>query len=179
MLVMVGASASGKTEIAKILIEHYNFHKMITYTTRTMRDGEVNGVDYHFITFKDFKKKLSQNYFLETSQYNENHYGTAFKDAEIDKVLIVDPSGANNIHKKLMDKIVIFYLKTKKTVREERMIQRGDSLIDIEKRLIMDDELFKAENIDHIDFDIDTSTLTQLELAGLINNMYKIKLGIE
>ncbi len=178
MLVMVGASASGKTEIAKILIAHYNFKKMITYTTRDLRDKEVNGVDYHFISLDDFLDKQANHYFLETSLYNGKYYGTAFKDAEIDKVLIVDPNGANSIHQKQMEQIVIFYLKTKKPVREDRMILRGDGLEDIRKRLNMDDKLFQTENLIHVDFEIDTSTLSQSELAGLINNMYKIRLGL-
>ena len=56
MLVLIGASASGKTEIAKILIKDYNFKKMVTTTTRRKRKGEINKVDYNFITLNKFEK---------------------------------------------------------------------------------------------------------------------------
>ena len=47
MLVFIGASASGKTEIVKILIRDYGFNKIITHTTRKKRKNEIDGIDYH------------------------------------------------------------------------------------------------------------------------------------
>ena len=56
MIVLVGASASGKTEIAKLIIKNHGFEKMVTTTTRPMRVGEVKDVDYHFLTKEEFLK---------------------------------------------------------------------------------------------------------------------------
>ena len=57
MIILVGASASGKTEIAKILYKK-GYKKCVTTTTRQIRPSEVNGIDYHFITKEDFNKLL-------------------------------------------------------------------------------------------------------------------------
>ena len=60
MLVLVGPSASGKTEATKLLIEKYNLKKLVTYTTRKIRVNEVNGKDYHFISVDEFKQKIQE-----------------------------------------------------------------------------------------------------------------------
>ena len=55
MLLLIGASASGKTETAKYLMEHFNIKKIITCTTRAPRANEVNDVDYHFLSVEEFQ----------------------------------------------------------------------------------------------------------------------------
>ena len=57
MIILVGASASGKSVVVKKMIEKYNFKKVVTYTTRDIRVGEVNDVDYHFVSCEDFLNK--------------------------------------------------------------------------------------------------------------------------
>jgi guanylate kinase len=72
MLILVGPSASGKTQIVKILREKYGLNKMVTYTSRTMRPGEKEGIDYFFLT-KDFTqmvKFLTKKLFFYV--YNSN-----------------------------------------------------------------------------------------------------------
>ena len=76
MIVLIGASASGKTEVAKTLIAKKGFSKIVTYTTREIRPSEVNGVDYHFVTKEKFLELKNDNFFLETTTYNNNFYGT-------------------------------------------------------------------------------------------------------
>ena len=80
MIVLIGASASGKTEIAKTLIAKKGFSKIVTYTTREIRPSEVNGVDYHFVTKEKFLELKNDNFFLETTTYNNNFYGTPKND---------------------------------------------------------------------------------------------------
>lgn len=173
MLVLIGASASGKTEITKILIKKYGFKKMITYTTRPMRIGEINGVDYHFITKDEFMAKTSNNEFLETTVYNDNYYGTAFKDASDDKVLIVDPFGANKIVEKMPNEVTLFLLEASKEVREQRMLARGDNPEDIYKRLNGDDLYFDVKNLKRIDYIIDTNGYGLDTLAEMIYKLYR------
>ena len=50
MLILIGPSASGKTEVAKLLAKKYNITKIVTYTTRAPRINEINGVDYNFVS---------------------------------------------------------------------------------------------------------------------------------
>lgn len=172
MLILIGASASGKTEIAKILIKKYDFKKMVTTTTRKKRKGEINKVDYNFITVNRFKKLKDENKFLETVKYNNNYYGTPKKGATIDKVLIVEPEGANSIYSEGIDDTVFFLLETDEETRKNRMLQRGDNLIQVLDRLHKDDEYFDASHLTHVDYKINTSTLTQDDLASVINDLY-------
>lgn len=173
MLILIGASASGKTEIAKILIHDFGYQKMVTTTTRRKRKGEVNHVDYHFVTASKFKKMKEQNKFLETVQYNNNHYGTPKEGATIDKVLIVEPEGANEIYNKNIEDTVFVLLETDEETRKNRMLSRGDNLIQVLDRLHRDDEYFDEKKLVHIDYKINTSTLNQHDLASVINDLYK------
>ena len=74
MLVLVGPSASGKSAIVKCLTKKYGLEKFITCTTRSMRVGEVDNVDYHFLTQDEFSKLYENNEFIETVYYNGNYY---------------------------------------------------------------------------------------------------------
>ena len=74
MIILVGASASGKSVVVKKMTELYGIEKVVTYTTRPMRAGEANGIDYHFISKEDFISKKEKDFFLETAFYNNNYY---------------------------------------------------------------------------------------------------------
>lgn len=173
MIILVGASASGKSVVVKKMIEKYNFKKVVTYTTRDIRVGEVNDVDYHFVSCEDFLNKKNNNFFLETAFYNNNYYGTAYEDISSDKVLIVEPSGANVYYEKLKDKVFIVYLQASKDERKRRMIERGDSLESIKKRLKGDVQYFDMNNFNKIDLVIETEDLSVEEVADIIYQNYK------
>ena len=172
MLVMIGASASGKTEIAKILIRKYGFSKLVTYTTRTMRKGEVNGTDYHFISIEEFEKKKKNKEFLETAQYHNTFYGSPKKGADEMKVIIVEPKGANSIFRKDIPKTIFIYLETDQLIRRVRMLNRGDKLEDVETRFIEDKKHFRKSRFKHLDHIVNTSSHTLEELAKKIYDLY-------
>ena len=172
MLVLVGASASGKTDIAKMLIEEYGYKKMITTTSRKPRFNEVNGVDYNFISRKVFENRIKKDRFLEYVEYNDNYYGTPKKGATKEKVLIVDPVGANSIYDHEIKDTVIILLETEEETRKERMLERGDNLIEIIDRLEKDRDHFQKSGFRHIDFIVNTTEDTQLELAMKIHDLY-------
>jgi len=172
MLVMIGASASGKTEIAKILIREYGFEKMITYTTREKRLGEIHGIDYYFISESAFLEKKLNHEFIETISYNGRHYGTAFDDTALNKVLIVDPSGASVLKEKLDGNTVFFFLECPKEIRAQRMRARGDHLTDIKKRLEKDALHFDKARQNYRDYTINTSEASLEALAQEIFTLY-------
>ncbi len=173
MLVLIGASASGKTEIAKELCNEYNFSKYVTTTTRKKRPGEENHKDYHFVTKKKFKEMKSNKQFYETTLYNNNYYGTPINEAGDYKVLIVDPNGANAIFQSSIQHTLFVLLKTTEQVRIDRMMGRGDTLIHVLDRINKDDDIFNEEYIKHIDYVIDTTKKTVKELSNEINNYYQ------
>ena len=173
MIILVGASASGKSVVVKKMNELFGVEKIVTYTTRPMRVGEINHIDYHFVTQAEFLEKKDKNFFVETAYYNNNYYGTAFEDISNNKVLIVEPSGANVYYQKLQGKVFIVYLQASAEKRKERMLERGDSLESIEKRLSGDIKYFDMSNFDNIDIVVDTENISIDEVASIVYNKYK------
>lgn len=177
MIILVGASASGKSVVAKKMIEKYNIQKVVTYTTRPMRVGEVDGVDYHFISKEQFIRKMNNDFFVESAHYNDNYYGTAYGDISKNKVLIVEPNGANVYFEKLKNQVVIIYLNASESERKKRMIDRGDLLENVNKRLLSDKDYFDFKNFKHIDLVIDTENKSIEEVTAIIieyyNNIFK------
>ena len=172
MIILIRASANGKTEIAKKLISHYNFQKAVTYTTRPPRVGEVNDVDYHFVSIDKFKKLMESNFFLETTLYNQNYYGTSKDELSENKVLIIDPKGLNAYKKLGISSIVTFFILGNEDIRKSRMEKRGDSQEDIKKRIENDKIDFAFSSIGTTDFVIDGNELSITELAEEINKKY-------
>lgn len=173
MLILVGPSASGKTEVVKLLISKYGMKKLVTYTSRSMRIGEVNHVDYHFLSRDEFEKKIKEGFFLEHVEYNGNYYGTSFEGLDPDKVVILEPSGLKHYLKEAKELIKICYINCSKEIRKERMIKRGDLEDSIKKRLVSDDVVFNEELNNLVDWVIIDIDYTLEELTEQVYNLYK------
>ena len=86
LVVLSGPSGVGKGTIAKLLVErNKSLALSISCTTRSPRDGEVNGKEYFFIPKPEFEEKIKNNGFLEYSEHFENFYGTPKKETEAKK----------------------------------------------------------------------------------------------
>lgn len=133
MIVIVGESASGKSTIEKELCKR-GYKKVISYTTRKPRQGEVDGFDYHFITVEDFREKQKNGFFAETGEYNGWLYGSAVKDCTNDKVAVLTPHGMRQLKKNKKLDIFCVYIKTKRRTRLIRMLTRGDNIEEIKRR---------------------------------------------
>lgn len=176
MIILVGASASGKTEVAKELKKKYDIQKVVTHTTRARRAQEIEDVDYHFVDKTLFLKLKEENYFVETTLYNGNYYGTSKKEIADNKCLIVDPNGLHAFQSLHNPHIVTFLLLASEDLRKQRMALRGDSLENIQKRIENDRISFSKENIGEIDFMIDTETLSIEEVTAIVMKHYQEKL---
>jgi guanylate kinase len=172
MLVLIGPSASGKTEVAKILISKYGMKRLITYTTRIKRKGEIDGRDYHFVSTAEFSKLDSLNEFVETTFYNGNYYGSRRKDISLDKVVILDPNGLLNYAYRMRSKITTIFLEAPKEIRKERMVKRGDDPELIKLRLEKDDAIFKTEKLP-LDFIVQNNGIDLDALADKVYNLYQ------
>lgn len=175
MIILTGPSASGKTSIAKKLIEKYGFTKLVTSTTRPPRVGEIDDVDYHFISVGKFLAKEAKEEFIETVCYNNNYYGTSFDDIGDDKVLIVDIFGANKFYEKLKEQAVFFFISCNEEITKERMLERGDNMEDIIARINGDKQYFDKNNMIHIDYEINTDVLSVDEITKDIYEKYLSK----
>ncbi|MBX3462112.1 MAG: guanylate kinase [Planctomycetes bacterium] len=76
LVVISGPSGAGKTSVCRALKQHGDVEFSVSATTRAPRPGEVDGVDYHFLSRDDFQRRLGENQFLEWASYNGNLYGT-------------------------------------------------------------------------------------------------------
>ena len=173
MLILVGPSASGKTQIVKILREEYGLNKMVTYTTRNMRPNEVEGVDYFFLTKEEFEKRINENFFIEYVIYNGNYYGTSISQVSSDKVVILEPTGLKHYINKIRSEVKVAFLRCSKEIVRIRMQERGDDHNVIEKRLILDGEVFNKDVMNLADWIIDTSASNIYDNAKEIYSLYK------
>ena len=80
MVILSSPSGVGKTTLTKKIQQKYNSFKIsVSHTTRPARSNEVEGVDYHFINIKNFKRLINEEEFYEYAKIFENYYGTLKK----------------------------------------------------------------------------------------------------
>ena len=153
MIVLLGKTASGKDTILNELVKKYNYRKMITYTTRPMRKGEIQDKTYHFISDEEFLKKKEEGFFLEYNEFNTAEgvwrYGSAKEDylnATDDTVIILTPSGLSALkvyiaRQKVDIDIISIYIYANNNTIEKRLKKRGDKKEEADRRI-------KADNVD-------------------------------
>ena len=179
MIVLTGASASGKTVTALDLQKRHGLVKAITTTTREKRVGETDGVEYFFISKEEFQKRLAENRFVEHSLYNGNYYGCGVDQISDNKIVVLDPNGLHSFLKLKDKNIVSFLLIADEKTREARMQSRGDIEANIKQRIENDVNDFALEKIGKVDFVINTENYTIEEVSDLIYKLYTEKLKKE
>lgn len=172
MIILVGASASGKTATALELQRKYGLIKAVTTTTRQMRTGEKDGVDYFFISRDEFLKRNNEGKFVENTLYNNNFYGCGIDQVADDKIIVLDPNGVNAFRKLHDDHIIIFFIECNEAKRKTRMELRGDSPDKIKQRLENDIIDFDKRKIGKVDFTINTDDISIEQAADLIYSKY-------
>ncbi|OGE37043.1 hypothetical protein A3B45_04075 [Candidatus Daviesbacteria bacterium RIFCSPLOWO2_01_FULL_39_12] len=151
LIVLTGKTASGKDTIKKALLAYYpKLRKVITTTSRKLRPGEKNKVDYYFINREEFNRKIKNGEFLEYVTYGGNLYGTTKKELENvldhhDVLWKMDPSRAGQIRDFFSKKenIVVIYITTSDDVILKRLNKRNLSAEMIDKRMGEDQNIWK------------------------------------
>ena len=117
IFILMGPSGVGKTVIGHALLRRFKRRKkIITYTTRTARPGEVDHVDYHFVTPEIFARKVTASDFIEHAVVHGDSYGSAWEDLEqlqrqgISVLFIIDIQGAKILKRKLKNAVTIFLM---------------------------------------------------------------------
>jgi guanylate kinase len=145
LYILSAPSGAGKTSLVKSLVgEMANIIVSVSYTTRPQRPGEVDGVNYHFITDEAFNQLISENMFLEYATVFGHHYGTSRAWVEekleggIDVILEIDWQGAEQICQLLPQSISVFILPPSLEVLLERLrARRQDNPEVIAKRMAL------------------------------------------
>ena len=131
LIVISGPSGVGKGTICKELMKRYDYNVSISATTRSPREGEVDGVNYHFLDKKSFEEKLSNNEFLEYAQVYGNYYGTLKQSVENEIhngkniILEIDIQGTLQVQKVYKNAIYIFLLPPSINELKNRILKRG------------------------------------------------------
>ncbi len=160
LIVVSAPSGCGKdTVVAKVLEKmHGNGFLSVSMTTRAMRPGEAEGVDYFYVSKEEFKRHITDGDMLEYAVYGENMYGTPISPVRdmLEKgktvFLIIEVEGGGNVKKIFPDATKIFIAPPSMKVLEERLRGRNtDSEEDINKRLqIAEKELMRACEYDFV-----------------------------
>ena len=115
LFVVTGPSGAGKgTVLGKVFQQVDHLHFSVSATTRAPREGEVDGVNYHFMTKENFLSLVEQGRFLEYAQYVGNYYGTPMAPVEkkleqgIDVLLEIEVQGALKVMEKCPDAVSVF-----------------------------------------------------------------------
>ncbi len=125
-------SGAGKTSLVKALLDTtQGIQVSISHTTREIRPGEENGVNYHFVDHDTFTNMIENNEFLEHAQVFTNYYGTSQKWVEdtlqngADVILEIDWQGANQVRRLMPETRSIFILPPSRKALRERLTGRG------------------------------------------------------
>ena len=144
ILIISGPSGCGKSTLLKEVYKNISdYYFSISTTTREPRIGEVNGVDYFFVSKEEFEEDIKKGNFLEYAKVHDNYYGTSLKPIikalNEGKLVIfdIDVQGHHLVRKKMNDSVTSVFITTPSLkVLEERLNNRNsDSLEVIEKRV--------------------------------------------
>jgi guanylate kinase len=143
LYVVSAPSGAGKTSLVAALLEaDSGIEVSVSHTTRQARPGEVDGVNYHFVSIPEFEQLISESGFLEHAKVFDNYYGTSKTWLEQrmalgqDVILEIDWQGAQQVRELMPDTVSIFILPPSKAALRERLQGRGqDSEEVIERRM--------------------------------------------
>lgn len=179
LIIISGPSGVGKGTIVRKLLTSGDYALSISCTTRNMREGEVDGKSYFFISKEEFLKAIEENGFLEYSNHFENYYGTprAFVEKQLethDVILEIEVNGALQVKESYPDAILIMILPPDVDALRSRLIGRGtESPHEIERRISrMEYELSKK---DLYDYAIVNDNLD--DCVNRLNNLFKTLKG--
>ena len=131
LVVVSGPSGAGKGTICQALLERTPLAYSVSATTRKPRAGEVDGVNYHFLSVEAFEEMIEKDGLLEWAKVYDNYYGTPLKKVEEklaageDILLEIDTQGALNVMERCPDGTFIFLLPPSLEELRRRITGRG------------------------------------------------------
>ena len=132
LFVITGPSGAGKGTVLKQVIQSLDqLYFSVSATTRAPREGEVDGVHYHFLTRERFEQLIEADRFLEYARYAENYYGTPLDPVEEhlaqghDVILEIELQGALQVKKRLPQAVLVFIAPPSFEELENRLRGRG------------------------------------------------------
>jgi guanylate kinase len=156
LFIISAPSGVGKTTIVDSVLDNWNhsvmLSRVITYTSRNPRVGEIAGKDYHFISVLEFEQKIEQGFFLEWSNAYGHYYGSPRSIVDdLEKghsyIGILDRSGGLAVKAQVSDSVLIWVYTSSIQIIEQRLYARNtEDEQQIQKRLLLAQQELAAEN---------------------------------
>ena len=148
MLVICGKSASGKDTVIKEMTKR-GWRRVVTWTTRPRRLGEVDNVDYHFVTDDEFDLLIRHNYFVECKKYKTTdgsvwRYGSHIDNEGDNAVIVLTPAGYRDLPDKIKKLCCCIYLYANDDTIKKRLRRRGDNKDEVARRIVADRNDFRG-----------------------------------
>jgi guanylate kinase len=178
LVILSGPSGTGKTTLARRLVEKVPRLKLSrSYTSRTRRSGERDGLDYNFVSVQRFEEMIALGAFLEWANVFGDLYGTGVSDTERclaggdDLLLVIDVQGARKVRASGVPSIGIFVLAPSFAVLEKRLRDRSrESEEQVQRRLtVAREEVAALPEYDYV--------VVNGELDACVNALQAIVLG--
>lgn len=178
LVVVSGPSGVGKGTVLKHVLEDEDFVYSVSATTRKARQGEVDKVNYFFITRDEFETMIANDELIEYAEYNKNYYGTPkfFVEQMLEKgknvILEIEVQGAMQIKDKIKEALFIFVAPESKEILEERLKTRGTESQDVinNRLLIAQKELKARDSYDFVVINKDGQSLEcAKEIISIVN----------
>lgn len=179
LIIFSGPSGVGKDTVLEVVLDkNKELQKSISLTTREIRDNEIDGKDYYFVSKSNFDKMVDNNEVLEFAKYGESFYGTP--KAPIDKwldegktiILKIEVQGAKKIKELYPEAVGIFIMPPSMEELERRLRLRGsEDEADIQRRL----DIAKSEMERRVDYDFqvinDNVDRASNEVLEIVNSL--------
>lgn len=157
IIALIGKAGSGKdTMMRKVLEKNPNLHEIVSCTTRPRREGEVEGVNYFYLTPEQFGDKVLHDEMLEATCFNDWFYGTSYESlrSDVTNIGVFNPAGIDSLLGRRDVEVHVFYVIASPKDRLLRQLNR-------EKDPNVDEIIrrYKADEIDFADLDFEYSVL--------------------
>ena len=190
IIAILGKSASGKSSIEKALEKQHGYKRVISVTSRPIRQNEANHIDYHFVTDEKFQELINNDKLIEYRCYNtiENnkpavwHYGITKDEIDLDKysyVCVVDIKGLQDLEKAFCNKVISFYIDVPDEVRKIRAIARDEYFEENEFKRRNKDDKIKFSNVENkVDMVVKNDNFDECLSRVLCNIDYVMRLKV-
>lgn len=159
LLIVVSApSGCGKGTLLAEILKDKDYYYSVSATTRSPREGEVDGVNYHFATREEFEDLIKSDGMLEYAQYCGNYYGTPKKEVEKklsegkNVILEIEVQGAMQVKEVAPEGVFVFILPPSVSELKKRLLKRGTEEISVIEKRVSEavGEIKYAEKYDYV-----------------------------